>query len=130
MARRSSCRSTNRFIDDWAFTAPDAHYHMRTPLWPRGRQNIWIHYRAGYVLPVDKDDGSALDVTGNLPAERTAVCCDVTKQVLDALGQVRGGAASETIHGYAYSLSPDARNVMDKAIWANSQTLSPHKAYL
>jgi len=66
-----------------------------------GHSNVFVHYVAGYVLPVDNDQHSELRVAGNVPSGLTLVANMICKDVIDAVeGDMN--MKDETIGNYKY----------------------------
>lgn len=85
-----------------------------------GANTIFVHYRAGYTLPADSG-------AFTFPLDLERVVQEIVKQAYDTLGKAVGIYQSESISGYSYSLSPDARNVITGAMIAQERALSPYK---
>jgi hypothetical protein len=67
--------------------------------WPRGRQNVFVWYDAGYDCPAI--DGGPDD--GNVPPELEAITNEIVQQIFDA-SEVDANMESERIGNYQYKL--------------------------
>jgi hypothetical protein len=99
---------------------------------PEGRSNIFVHYRAGYVCPIDDAGGTSVSNAAdvNLPSELTLVANILTKAMLDASLQDMGAVQSENLGDYSYTLAEGGRGIGAKVIAENSALLLKHKRLL
>jgi len=79
---------------------------------PCGRRNVYVEWTAGYTLPVDNDQHSALTIEGDLPSGLVLV---VNRIVQDVLNNVEndGNFKSEKLADYGYTRD-DVKSVVDR----------------
>jgi hypothetical protein len=96
-------------VSTWQATGSDA-------------DTVFVHYRAGYTLPADNG-------TFDFPLDLERAVQEIVRQAFDSSAEHIGVFQSESVAGYSYSLSPDARNIVSGAISAMSRTLTPYKRF-
>lgn len=96
-------------------------------MFPEGRSNIFVWYKAGYTLSVDNGTHTALSTTGTLPASLVHIVNTIVKGVEDSYSNSIGGVASESIGDYSYSLKDNVEGIIEKVMEANAGILTPFK---
>ena len=96
---------------------------------PWGRQNIFAHYSAGYTLPVDNADHTALTTAGTLPDDLILITDNILKCVMDASKQTLGAYKFEQIKSYEYRLDDQARSVLSLTIQDSANVLDYYKTH-
>lgn len=96
-------------------------------IFPEGRSNIFVWYKAGYTLYVDNAQHNGFATTGTLPASLIHIVNTIVKGVEDAVTLNLGGVSSENIGDYSYSLDPAGAAILQKLIDDHSAVLTPFK---
>ena len=108
---------------------PESNQTIERPgstVFPCGHANIYVHYKAGYTLPVDNTGHSALTTAGNVPGDLTLMCNEMVKQVLYTSKQKVGALESEKTQTYAYKVRTGALAAVQEALKSQALALSMH----
>ncbi len=97
-------------------------------VWPSGTNNLFIHYKAGYTLPVDDVAGESLTSNGDVPEDLTLTANTIIKAVYESTAQRVGALKSEKTKNYSYTMGDSAHAIIDKAIRDNRAGLLNHRS--
>lgn len=93
---------------------------------PMGTSNVFTWFKAGYTLPVDNAQGSALTTVGNVPKDLTLITNSIIKLSIDWADQEIGGMESEKFSRYSYKIRQGGAAIIQQGIKDHSEVLINH----
>ena len=110
------CERTNRTIE-----------RRYGSIFPPGLSNIFVWYKAGYTLPVDNANHTALTTVGTVPLDLTQACNAIVKAVIDGSDDILGASSGGAIGDFGYQLTAGGRSILSVALDENMPALLPYR---
>lgn len=121
---------SDRMIErlDWSYDLDLTAAGTRSPLiFPLGHTNVFAWYKAGYTEPVDDTGHTMLATAGNVPAELTFICNNITKALYDASDDVIGSASSQSAQDVNWSIAEGGRAIISKILAEYATVLTRYR---
>jgi len=99
-------------------------------VFPEGRSNVFVWYKSGYTMPVDRNDHQGLDTEGNVPGDLTLVANLMVKAIYDAAEEDLGPASEIKSGDWTRKFNEGARGIADLVLAENAQVLAPYKNFV